>query len=77
MRENAAVMVNILGGGSVPMTERYGEVLARFPDAKVHSYGKLPRPGRKIGHVTVTGDSLDAVRSTAEACALAFETEAL
>ncbi|MGO1571372.1 MAG: 5-(carboxyamino)imidazole ribonucleotide synthase [Canibacter sp.] len=77
LRENAAVMVNVLGGGSKPMPERYPEVLANFPSAKVHSYGKSPRPGRKIGHITVTGDSLEEARSIAEECARAFETEAL
>ncbi|MGO3236357.1 MAG: 5-(carboxyamino)imidazole ribonucleotide synthase [Canibacter sp.] len=77
LRENAAVMVNVLGGGSKPMPERYPEVLANFPNAKVHSYGKSPRPGRKIGHITVTGDSLEEARSIAEECARAFETEAL
>ena len=77
LRENAAVMVNVLGGGSKPMPERYPEVLANFSNAKVHSYGKSPRPGRKIGHITVTGDSLEEARSIAEECARAFETEAL
>ena len=32
---------------------------------KVHLYGKQPRPGRKIGHVTALGDDLDgAARGT-------------
>ena len=26
------------------------------PHAHVHVYGKAPRPGRKVGHVTVTAD---------------------
>ena len=31
------------------------------PGAHLHLYGKAPRPGRKLGHVTVTGrDDLDA-----------------
>jgi 5-(carboxyamino)imidazole ribonucleotide synthase len=31
------------------------------PTAKVHLYGKAPRPGRKLGHVTVVGDDADDV----------------
>jgi 5-(carboxyamino)imidazole ribonucleotide synthase len=29
----------------------------RVPGAHLHLYGKVPRPGRKIGHVTLVGDS--------------------
>ena len=31
-----------------------------------HDYGKQPRPGRKIGHATVTADSPEALRERAE-----------
>lgn len=31
------------------------------PGAHVHLYGKTPRPGRKLGHVTVTGSDRDVV----------------
>jgi 5-(carboxyamino)imidazole ribonucleotide synthase len=31
----------------------------------VHLYGKSVRPGRKIGHVTVYGDDLTALRERA------------
>jgi 5-(carboxyamino)imidazole ribonucleotide synthase len=31
------------------------------PHAHVHLYGKQPRPGRKLGHVTMTGDSAAVV----------------
>ncbi len=27
-----------------------------MPGAHLHLYGKAPRPGRKVGHVTVSGD---------------------
>jgi 5-(carboxyamino)imidazole ribonucleotide synthase len=30
--------------------------MAADPGVRVHMYGKPVRPGRKIGHVTVTGD---------------------
>jgi 5-(carboxyamino)imidazole ribonucleotide synthase len=40
---------------------------------KIHSYGKTPRPGRKVGHVTAIGDDLDAVVYQARAAAAAFD----
>lgn len=46
-----SAMVNLIG--TVPATED----LLRVPGAAVHLYGKSPRPGRKLGHVTVTGGS--------------------
>jgi 5-(carboxyamino)imidazole ribonucleotide synthase len=42
-----SVMVNLIGG--VPPLE---ELLA-LPGARVHLYGKEPRAGRKVGHVTL------------------------
>ena len=42
--------------------------------AHVHLYGKEPRPGRKLGHVTVCGDDADDVRSRAWTAALALGT---
>jgi len=44
-----SAMVNCIGG----MPER-AAVLA-VPDTHVHDYGKRPRRGRKVGHVTVCG----------------------
>ena len=68
-----AVMVNVLGGPAEgPMPVRYASVLAEHPRAKVHSYDKLPRPGRKVGHVTVTGEDAAAVLAEARAAAAAF-----
>lgn len=68
-----AVMVNVLGGPAEgPMPVRYPAVLAAHPAAKIHSYGKLPRPGRKVGHVTVVGASLDEARAKARAAADGF-----
>jgi len=46
-----SVMVNLVGG--IPPL---GELLA-LPHANVHLYGKSPRPGRKLGHVTLVGAS--------------------
>jgi 5-(carboxyamino)imidazole ribonucleotide synthase len=37
--------------------------LLAVPGARVHLYDKAPRPGRKLGHVTVRGRDLDEVRA--------------
>ena len=52
----ASVMANLLGGDDQDVYDRYVHVMAADPAVKVHMYGKPVRPGRKIGHVTVTGD---------------------
>ena len=56
MAAPAAVMANVLGGDDADVYDRYIHVMAADPATKVHMYGKPVRPGRKIGHVTVTGD---------------------
>jgi 5-(carboxyamino)imidazole ribonucleotide synthase len=71
-REPWSVMVNVLGG-SGPSTERYAAALRDQPGARLHFYGKEPRPGRKIGHVTTSGDDLDDVVFRARAAAAFFE----
>jgi 5-(carboxyamino)imidazole ribonucleotide synthase len=52
-----AVMANVLGGDDGDIYDRYIHVMAADPTMRVHMYGKSVRPGRKIGHVTVTGDA--------------------
>lgn len=64
-REPWSVMVNVLGGQYPDLYRSYLHVMARDPGVKVHLYGKDVRPGRKIGHVTVTGDDVDDVRERA------------
>jgi 5-(carboxyamino)imidazole ribonucleotide synthase len=46
-------MINLIGDLPEP-----SDVLA-VPDAHLHLYGKAPRPGRKLGHVTVCAASPD------------------
>ena len=68
-----AVMVNILGGPvDGALDDRFGAAMAEHPQAKVHTYGKAPRPGRKVGHVNVVGDDLDDVAYQARAAASLF-----
>jgi 5-(carboxyamino)imidazole ribonucleotide synthase len=63
----AVVMANVLGGepGGMSIDERLHHLFAADPGARVHLYGKQIRPGRKIGHVTVLGDDMTAVRERA------------
>src|SRR5690606_20058376 len=44
----------------------------RVPGAAVHLYGKGPRPGRKLGHVTVLAPDLDDARRRARAAVAAL-----
>lgn len=79
-RDAHAVMVNILGGPQhEEITDRFALAMEHVPDAKLHTYGKTARPGRKVGHVTVTGNDLDEVTYRARTAAAFFddiETEA-
>jgi 5-(carboxyamino)imidazole ribonucleotide synthase len=72
-RDAWSVMVNVFGGPeSGSLSDRYRVVLRDQPTVKVHNYGKQTRPGRKIGHVTATGDDLDTAVFEARAAAAAF-----
>ena len=64
----AVVMANVLGAASEPamrLDERLHHLFARFPQAKVHLYGKSERPGRKVGHLTMLGERMSEVREQA------------
>jgi 5-(carboxyamino)imidazole ribonucleotide synthase len=50
-----AAMANLLGDAWEPREPAWARALA-LPDVKLHLYGKLvPRPGRKMGHLTALG----------------------
>jgi len=69
-----AVMVNILGGPEEgTIADRTPGALAGHPTVKLHAYGKSPRPGRKVGHVTAIGADLDEVVYEARAAAAEFQ----
>ena len=59
------VMGNVLGGDHPQLYPTYRHLLARDPGLKIHLYGKGVRPGRKIGHVNVSGTDLDELRTRA------------
>ena len=65
-RQRWTVMANVLGGDHPDLYPTYRHLMARDPGLKIHLYGKGVRPGRKLGHVTVTGDGdLEALRERA------------
>jgi 5-(carboxyamino)imidazole ribonucleotide synthase len=69
-----SVMVNILGGPTEgTLDARFTSAMAEHPGAKIHTYGKAPRPGRKVGHVNVAGDDLDDAVYVARAAAAHFD----
>ena len=52
-----AVMYNLVGSTPEP------SLVASIANAKLHLYGKSPRPGRKLGHVTLLNPSPDDERA--------------
>jgi len=66
--------VNVFGGpGGEDPGGRLAEALAD-PGAHVHLYGKGPRPGRKLGHVTLVGDDAPSLYRRAWQAAAALGT---
>lgn len=68
-QHSPAVMLNLLGDawfdGDRPITPRWDAVVA-LPSARLHLYGKEDaRPGRKMGHITFAGETLDSARAAA------------
>ncbi|HVV72411.1 MAG TPA: ATP-grasp domain-containing protein, partial [Verrucomicrobiae bacterium] len=66
----AAVMVNLLGKTKGPGQPRGLDAALRIAGARVHLYAKrMTGPGRKMGHVTVVGQTVDQAKSIAERAA--------
>ncbi|MCA0453758.1 MAG: 5-(carboxyamino)imidazole ribonucleotide synthase [Chloroflexi bacterium] len=62
LRVPAAVMVNILGQETSEATQELVDQAITIPGTSLHWYGKgESRPQRKMGHVTLTGETLDEV----------------
>ena len=51
-----SAMLNLIG--ELPDAEQ----LLKVPNTHLHLYGKSPRPGRKLGHVTVRADNPEILR---------------
>jgi 5-(carboxyamino)imidazole ribonucleotide synthase len=60
-----ALMLNLLGDLWLDEAPPLAHILAH-PGARLHLYGKAPRAGRKLGHVLVLGDDLDAAQAWAD-----------
>jgi len=67
-RNTWAAMVNVFDAMD---TDRY-RLIEASSAVKLHNYGKDARPGRKVGHVTATGDELDDVVYRVRAAAAIF-----
>jgi 5-(carboxyamino)imidazole ribonucleotide synthase len=71
----AAAMANLLGDIWENGEPDWAAAL-RMPDVKLHLYGKSsPRPGRKMGHLTVLADSPDAAKQRVLAARRALRTD--
>jgi 5-(carboxyamino)imidazole ribonucleotide synthase len=55
MRDRHVVMANVLGGDEPDLFGGYLHCMAHDPGLRIHNYGKKVLPGRKVGHVTVSG----------------------
>jgi 5-(carboxyamino)imidazole ribonucleotide synthase len=66
-----AAMVNVFGAMDL---DRYAR-LGAFADVKLHNYGKDPRAGRKVGHVTAIGDDVADTVYRARAVAEIFHAD--
>jgi 5-(carboxyamino)imidazole ribonucleotide synthase len=64
-----AVTENIVGGTNGDVTRAHVTQALAHGGVHLHLYGKEARPGRKIGHLTVLGDDLDATLAKARAAA--------
>ena len=53
-----SAMINIIG--SMPDAAK----VLQIPGAHLHDYGKEPRAGRKLGHLTIRADSLEELNRT-------------
>lgn len=49
--------------------------LLTVPDAHLHLYGKAPRPGRKVGHVTLRADSMEQLQQRLRQLPAFFQRE--
>ncbi len=83
-QHSPAIMLNLLGDlwpevtptSKGPTSPAWGQVLA-LPGTHLHLYGKLSaRPGRKMGHLNITGSTPEAVRAIALQAAALLGIEA-
>jgi len=59
----AAIMLNIIGGKAKNSHDEIVKQSISVPTAALHLYGKESKPARKIGHITVVGNSMQQTES--------------
>jgi len=60
-----SIMLNILGGAKTDSHITVAQAALQIPDASIHLYEKGDaRPGRKMGHITVTAPSMSECEQT-------------
>ncbi len=65
-----SVMINLLGvDDQNTFVGHFEKAMKLHPQAKLHTYGKGARKGRKMGHVTVVADDLDFALAEARGAA--------
>jgi 5-(carboxyamino)imidazole ribonucleotide synthase len=77
-----AAMANLLGDlwfrGGKQIEPNWSAALASSPDVKLHLYGKaIPRPGRKMGHLTAMASTAQDARQQVLAARNALTTQGL
>lgn len=66
---NSVIMINLLGDIWPTSTThpQWENLLAKYSNAKLHLYDKLvAKPGRKMGHITITGDNITSLEQQAQ-----------
>jgi len=63
LRHGAVIMRNLIGRGNGPAVVKGAKEACALPGVNLHVYGKSEsRDGRKMGHYTVTADTMDKAR---------------
>lgn len=74
LRKPVAVMVNLLGKRNQPAVAEHLETLLETADAHLHLYGKQnAKIGRKMGHLTLLGDDVEELLTSATNLAQVIE----
>lgn len=70
-----AATVNLIAGPAALDPRALLRAALRIPDIHVHLYQKQPRPGRKLGHVTALGSTVDVALAAARTAAALLAAE--
>jgi 5-(carboxyamino)imidazole ribonucleotide synthase len=65
----AVATVNVVGAPDGADPTRHLQDALAIAGAHVHLYGKVAKPGRKLGHVTVVGETIETARRAANRAA--------